>query len=131
MPGPAHTGWTHKRTTGDPDEVARWVPVARKVLGFAIQQAQFNGLLTYKVERRLENGVLLIGELVGGLPRYTIHVPEGVPPPPPPQLVDDFVPWARDADNLGGIDPEYPQQILRKRDDGGWQTYFYDSDIAG
>ena len=70
MPGPAHTGWTHKRTTGDPDEVARWVPVARKVLGFAIQQAQFNGLLTYKVEKRLENGVLLIGELVGDKLKY-------------------------------------------------------------
>lgn len=130
MPGPAHTGWTHKRTTGDPDEVARWVPVARKVLGFAIQQAQFNGLLTYKVEKRLENGVLLIGELIGGLPRYTIEVPPRPQQPRRPRILDDFVVWARDADHLGGIDEEFPQQILRLQD-GSWKTFFYSASTEG
>ena len=39
MPGPAHTGWTHKRTTGDPDgkEVLRRI---KALPGFGEQKAK-------------------------------------------------------------------------------------------
>ena len=97
MAGPAYIGWAHKRKAGSPDEVSRWEPVARKVLGHAIEEAQRNGLLTYKVVKVID-GVRLIGELVGGVPRYSIEVPPSPAAPVPPRLLEDFVVWPRDAD---------------------------------
>lgn len=132
MAGPAYIGWAHKRKAGSPDEVSRWEPVARKVLGHAIEEAQRNGLLTYKVVKVID-GVRLIGELVGGIPRYSIEVPPSPAAPVPPRLLEDFVVWPRDAANPDGLDPgdEHHQLILRRRDNRRWQTYFYDADITG
>lgn len=133
MVGPAHIGWTHKRKTGDPADVARWEPVARKVLGYAIEQARRSGLQTYKVVRKADDGTLLIGELIGGIPRYSVECPPRPSEPEPPRLVEDFVVWPRNADHPDGLDPgnEHHQLILRRRTERRWQTYFYDSDIIG
>lgn len=134
MTGPAYTGWTHKRAYGPTDAVARWVPVARKVLGGAVREAMRNGLMTYKVVKDIDGGadgpVRLIGEVVAGQPRFTVMVnPPRVEVERTP-ILDDFVIWARNFEQPDGIDAEYPQQILRYHN-GQWRTFFFDEDTAG
>ena len=125
MPGPYHEGWKHLRVEGDQVAAKAYYPLARKVLGFTVQEAGRQGLLTHKYVHR-EEGVEIVGELIGGQPRVTIRVPEGAPRPERIHL-DDFVVWARDVDRPDGIDDEFPQQILRPE----WTTYFYSGSIAG
>lgn len=73
MPGPRYEGWHHLRIEGDKAAAAALLPTARKVLGYVRQQAQFNGLQTYKHVLPVDGGKI-IGEIIGGQPRVTIDV---------------------------------------------------------
>lgn len=127
MSGTRYEDWHHTRYEGDVDAGKALLPLGRKVLGFAVQQAKVNGLQTHKYVHRLPNGGTIVGEINGGIPRLTISVPPSEPSPQPRRLRDGFVVWAKDSDQPAGIDPEHPQQILRPE----WRTFFYDSDVAG
>ncbi|MBS0227088.1 MAG: hypothetical protein JSS23_00145 [Proteobacteria bacterium] len=126
MPGPRYLGWMHKRFRGDVDKAPAYLPEARKVLGFVVQEAERLGLMTYTLRRTLANGVQIIGELFGGQPRVTITVP--FVPPNPLEVVppEGFVTWPRDDDHVDGIDDTYPQVLLTPT----WTTSFYNSTIA-
>ena len=117
--------WHHTRYEGDVDAGKALLPLARKVLGYTVQEAGRQGLQTFKHVHR-QDGVEIVGELIGGQPRVTIRV---VRPEPPRERIelDDFVVWARDVDHPDGIDATYPQQILRPE----WTTYFYSGSIDG
>lgn len=73
MPGPRFDGWHHLRYVGDRALAAQHLPLARKVLGFVREQAEANGLQTYKHEVPIPGGKI-VGEMVGGQPRATIVV---------------------------------------------------------
>ena len=127
MSGPAYPGWKHLRFDGDRDAGQRYLPIARKVLGFALQEAARNGLLTYTHTERLDDGAIIVGEVRGGQPRVTITVPPGGGETPPITLPDRFVVWPRNASLPDGIDAEQPRLIL----DPSWKTSFFNSAIAG
>ena len=129
MSGPRHEGWKHTRVI-PPDArgyAAAFFPQALKVLGFAQQEAARQGLMTYKHRQQLDDGTVLIGEVVGGLPRMTIDVTIPVSAGRRPRFRDDFVVWARDATRPDGIDPEHPQQVIRP----SWTTFFYSESTPG
>ncbi|MGO1000761.1 hypothetical protein [Lysobacter sp. CA196] len=128
MPGARHTDWTHVHVVGDRVQAAGYVPFARKVLGAVVADAAHLGLRTHQVTQRLRDGAVVIGELRGGIPRVTIVPPPLVPRPDvPPHGKDDFVVWARDVEHPYGLDPRFPQQILRP----GWTTFFHDGRTEG
>lgn len=131
MPGPAYIGEAHKRFTGHPDEVARWVPVARKVLGYAVEQAKFNGLMTYKVSQRTEEGVLLVGELIGGLPRYTIEVPSRGAPGWRRVLEGFYLRWAGAEQDVNPIIFTEPTGEEGQEGYSDWSALFYSADSYG
>lgn len=126
----SYEGWHHTRYEGDVDAGKALLPLARKVLGFAVEQAAFNGLQTYKHVQQLEGGGEIIGEIIDGIPRVTIYVPTGGEDELPPLDRDDFVVWARDSDRPDGIDADHPQQILSYEDDR-WRTVFFNAGIDG
>lgn len=149
MSGGRYTDWSHIHVPdGDVEAAARYVPDARKLLGFVIDEAKRNGLGVHQVSRQLDDGTVLVAEKHGDIPRMTI-IP--AKPKVETQLVfppHDFVVWARDATLPAGIDAEYPQQILRASEDprtsssfGGisvsgagaprWKTFFYDDSTTG
>ena len=85
----------------------------RKVLGFAVEQARFNGLQTYKHIHQLEGGGYIIGEVNGGIPRVTIHVPPVTGERKKITVEGDYVVWARTSDTYpDGIDPDEPLDTL-------------------
>lgn len=127
MAGPRYTDWTHVHYVGDRDEASLFLPEARKLLGFVVEDAAHNKLQTHQVTRRYPDGATIVAELRGGIPRVTI-----VPGPKPagdskPDPRDSFVVWPRDEANPNGIDPDNPQLILRP----SWKTYFYSPQIPG
>lgn len=131
MSGPAYIGWKHTRAEGERAEVARYIPQARKVLGYAVQEAARNQLLTFKHTKRLADGTVLIGEVVGGQPRMTINVP-GIPTERDRvPFEENFVTLPRDTDRPDGLALEYPEVILNASADESWRTLFYDSDVPG
>lgn len=127
--GARYTDWTHTRVVGDRDAAAPYVPYARKLLGFVMDEAQRNSLGTHKVERTLEDGTRVIAEKHGDIPRVTIIPTDGASRREQ-HGEDVFVVWARDIERPEGTDLDHPQQILRYRDEG-WKTYFYSDQIAG
>lgn len=127
MPGSRYEGWHHTRFEGDVEAGKALLPLARKVLGYAHQQASVRGLGTYKHVHRLPGGGLITAEKVGDIPRVTVSVPPGGAGRPHQYLRDDFVVWARDDEHPEGIDPDHPQQILR----AAWRTYFFSTSVAG
>ena len=127
--GARYTDWTHTRAVGDRDAAAPYVPYARKLLGFVMDEAQRNGLGTHKVERTLEDGTRVIAEKHGDIPRVTI-ITTGGGSKQDQHGEDAFVVWARDIERPEGTDLDHPQQLLRHRD-SGWKTYFYSGNIVG
>lgn len=122
--------WAHVHVVGnDHDAAAPYVTEARKLLGMVVEDAAHNGLRTHQMTRRFDTGAVIVAEVRGGIPRATIH-----PPPRPgqdtaPYPPDDFVVWAR-AIGLGdGIDPQYPQQIL-KAPGKSWSPFVFNDDVA-
>ncbi|HEY3434230.1 MAG TPA: hypothetical protein VGK41_01120 [Solirubrobacterales bacterium] len=134
MSGPYHEGWRHLRVEGDKDAARRFYPLARKVLGYVVQQAEQNGLGVASHTIRTEEGVVITGEVHAGIPRMTIFVPEGVTSEPTIPL-EDIVVWARNETLPDGIDAEHPQQVLKppggNGGDGDWTTYFFNGAILG
>lgn len=131
MTGPAYIGWKHTRASGDRAEIARHVPLARKVLGYAVKEAARNGLLTFKHRKLLPDGTEIIGEVIGGQPRMTINVP-GVPTDRKrDRIPENFVTYPRDETRPDGLAEEYPEVILNEEADNGWRSLFFDGTVPG
>ena len=136
MPAPRYEDWHHTRYEGDVDAGKALLPLARKVLGFATEQARANGLSTYKHVHHLPDGGTITAELIGGIPRVTIDVPPpegGREPLFPPE---DFVVWSRSGAYPIGLDPDDPRQILKPPGGNGdaanlWTTYWFNAGITG
>lgn len=130
MPGPRFDGWHHLRYAGDRALAAQHLSLARKVLGFVREQAEANGLQTYKHEVPIPGGKI-VGEMVGGQPRVTIVVN------PPKEhatgpLVDGFV--LRVSADLGAGEDLDPLVLLppgESADDPRWSALFYGADSFG
>lgn len=122
MSAPRDTGWTHTRLVGDRDQAQAHVPDARKLLGYARQQAGYMGLGTYKVSQQLLDGTSITAELHGGIPRITIDARADRQPRLVRLKFNGFVVWARSNALPNGIDPEFPQQLIRGRG-AEWRTY--------
>lgn len=129
MPAGRYTDWTHVHVVGDRAAAAPYVPYARKLLGWVMQDAAYNQLVTHKSQQVLEDGTVVIAEKHGSIPRITI-IPTGGGGRSQRAISGDFVVWARDDAHPAGLDEDHPQQILRMRDDS-WKTFFYSEGIAG
>lgn len=127
MSGPAYIGWAHWRFLGDEAAAKALIPQARKVLGFADQQARRGQLVTNTYTQQLPGGGHITAEIHGQQPRVSIYVPPGGDQRIPVRLPEDFVVWARDESRPEGIDAAYPQQILRPK----WKTFFFNSEVDG
>lgn len=122
MGGARDTGWTHTRLVGDRDLARSHVPEARKLLGYARQQAGYMGLGTYKATQQLLDGTTITAELHGGIPRITVEAGRDREPRLVRLKFNGIVVWARSSALPDGIDPDFPQQLLRGRGDD-WRTY--------
>lgn len=132
MPGTRYEDWHHLRVEGDQNAARDLIPLARKVLGFAVEQARFNGLQTYKHIHQLEGGGYIIGEVNGGTPRVTIHVPPVTGERKKITVEGDYVVWARTSDTYpDGIDPDEPQQIVQSTAEDGWFTFTAEAGMPG
>ena len=137
MPGTRYEDWHHLRVEGDQNAARDLIPLARKVLGFTVQQAAFNGMQTYKHVVPLPGGGEIVGEVNGGIPRVTVFVPPPQPGREPVFPPEDFVVWSRSGAYPIGLDPTHPRQILKPPggngdDDAGlWTTYWFNSGITG
>lgn len=129
MPAGRYTDWTHVHVVGDRAAAAPYVPYARKLLGWVMQDAAYNQLVTHKSQQVLEDGTVVIAEKHGSIPRITI-IPSGGGGRSQRAISGDFVVWARDDAHPAGLDEDHPQQILQMRDDS-WKTFFYSEGIAG
>ncbi len=131
MPGPRYDGWHHLRYVGDRALAAQHLPLARKVLGFVQEQAAVNGLQTYKHVVEIEGG-MVVGELIGGVPRVTVVVqPAGKREKGP--SVEGFVVRLSNDLVAGGtqLDPLVLQPPGSPEDDPRWGALFYNGDSYG
>lgn len=74
MSGPRYLDWTHIRVVGSRNQAARYVPEARKLLGFVTDEAKRNNLGVCQITRKLPDGTTIIAEQHGTIPRITIVV---------------------------------------------------------
>lgn len=129
MPAPPYEGWHHLRIEGDRDEANALRHLGRKVLGYAVQQAGFNNLPTFKHTLELPNGGSITGELRGGIPRTTIRT-GSKPPGKQIRVLDGFF-FAR----RNGEDPERTAAMLTApldADEGDdWRALFFSSEAEG
>ena len=72
MSGARYTDWSHTRVLGDREAAAQYVPEARKLLGFVMDEAKRNNLGVHQITRELEDGTVIIAEKHGDIPRMTI-----------------------------------------------------------
>lgn len=132
MPGARYDGWHHLRYVGDRELAAQHLPQARKVLGFVRDQAEVNGLQTYKHVVELDDGGLIIGELIGGQMRATIDVrgvgKEGYQP-----LVEGFILRFIEELDVGARerDPAMFSLPSESDADGAGTALFYSADSFG
>ncbi len=129
--GQRYVGELHVRIVGDNAAGQRALPAARLLMGQVLADAQNNQLGRHSMRKQLGDGTLVLAEKIGDINRVTITPPGGAPPTVPQRPPDDFVVWARTAEISAGIDPEFPQQILRRDKSGLWTTFFYSSETAG
>lgn len=126
MPAERYTDWTGIRVVGNRAAAAQYVPFARKLLGYVMQDAAHNSLGVNAMRRELADGTVVIAEKIGAIPRITI-----IPGPDggamrPVKLFSDFVIWpSGDAEN----DAVYP--VIAQQHDEGWRSYFYKQSSAG
>jgi DNA-binding beta-propeller fold protein YncE len=108
MPGPRHIGWAHRRVIGDIDAAAPYWTYARKLMGFAIEEAARNQLGVYSIRRELPDGAVIIAEKYGEQRRITVI-------PPQPNLLESRMFKTRAivacADRLVAVDLEQYQVI--------------------
>jgi hypothetical protein len=129
MAGPRFPGWTHKHSAGKGGEAAPYQGEARKLLGYVMEDAARNGLLTHKAERHLPDGTKIIAEKHGDIPRIVV-IPSGSNPKPEPlPFPDNFVVLPRNGAHPSGGAAEYPEMMLRREDGKPWRTLFYDTDV--
>lgn len=132
MPGPRYDSWHHLRYVGDRDLAAQHIPQARKVLGFVREQAAVNGLQTYKHVVELDDGGLIVGELIGGQLRATIDV-RGVGKEDYQPLVEGFILRFTEELNVGARERDPAMFSLPSEsdaDDAG-TALFYSTDSFG
>ena len=130
--GPRYSEWTHLRVVGDRDAANAYVPYARKLLGFVMDEAQRNGLGVHKVTREFDDGTIVIAEKHGDIPRVTIVVTPGGEPKIPVKVEGDYVVWARTNDAYpDGINATKPQQILQSTKDKGWRVFSASAGFPG
>jgi hypothetical protein len=130
--GVRYVGELQVRFAGENREAAmQYMPAARKLMGAVLADASHSGLGVHSLRQTLSDGTHIHAEKIGAINRVTIMPPGGAPSPPPVVPPDDFVVWSRTADLPAGIDPEFPQQILRFDKTGGWSTFFYNSETLG
>lgn len=122
--------WHHLRVEGDKAAARALLPLARKVLGEAVEQAGVNKLGVHKVVHRLPNGGQVIGEVIGAMRRATIIVPPPGPGRRPVRVFDDFVVSSGDRGFEDGS-PVWPSVILRYKQDASWAAYFYSDSSPG
>jgi len=129
MPAPPYEGWHHLRIEGDRDAANALRPFGRKVLGYAIEQAAFNNLLTYKHTVDLPDGGSVTGELRGGIPRTIIRV-GGKGPGKQIRVLEGFY-FPR---NLDVDESHNPAMLVAPRQDdeeSDWRVLFYSESEAG
>lgn len=128
---PRDTGWSHFRFIGNEAAGRAYIPAARDLLGFVRSQAASLKLQTYQVTNKLENGVVLTAELIGGIPRMTIEVPVEQGKNPTGPGMDGFVVIARNEALPDGIGGDHPQQIIRETESDGYKTHTYSGSEDG
>ncbi len=123
-----YVGEMFVRVAGDRDAAPAYLPVARAVMGEALEQALFNGLGVHKVERRLLDGTRVVAEKIGDLNRVTIAPPPQGGRSRPVRVFDDLLVTAG-ADAFSGQERIRYPVILTPGD--GWSAYFGGSGATG
>lgn len=130
MPAPRYTGWHHTRYEGDRASCARYLPLARKVLGFVVQEASRQQLQVYSYRQPIQENNVEVGEIVaelhGGQPRVLIRVFGGAAPKPEKFKFAGFVAWPRNDEHEDGFNVEHPQVGFFTRNDDQWTTLYFD-----
>lgn len=133
--GPRDSEWTHIRVVGDRAAAAKYVPLARVLLG-AAKAAVKTGVIKLSVlRRRLNNGVEIYAEMAGGIPRVVINVPSPPAREDEDVKLDGFVVWPINQANPDGPFAEgeaatHPQYVLspptRKHAQREWWVFAYE-----
>ena len=131
MPAARHTDWTHVHVVGERAAAAPYVPYARKLLGWVMQDAAYNQLSTHKAQRVLDDGTVVTAEKIGGIPRITINPAPPRGPKRPIRLLDSFVFCSAEHGYIDG-NPTWPPVILSYDDKRmRWSSYFFQSTSPG
>lgn len=127
--GPRYVDWSHLHVPeGERDAAAPYVPEARKLLGFVMDEAKRNGLGSHKLKRTLKDGTVIIAEKIGSVPRMTI-IPKGGKPPIVIRVLEGFF-MPRSASDT----PRFPGLLVPPAEDeeeSDWRVAFYSSEDGG
>lgn len=127
--GPRYVDWSHLHVPeGERDAAAPYIPAARKLLGFVMDEARRTGLKSHKIKRTLRDGTVIIAEKIGDIPRMTI-VPKGGKPPIEIRVLEGFF-FPRRV----GIETNHQGAILVEPDEEAetdWKALFYGSEEVG
>lgn len=123
-----YVGELHTRVVGDHDAAPAYLPFARTLMGEVLEQAAVNNLGTYKLERRLRDGAVVVAEKVGGINRVTIIPPRGGGGRRPVRVFDDLIVGAGADGTENNVRTKVPI-ILSPGE--GWAAYFSGNDAVG
>ncbi len=127
--GPRYTDWSHLRVPdGEREAAAPYIPAARKLLGFVMDEARRTGLKSHKIKRTLRDGTVIIAEKIGDIPRMTI-VPKGGRPPIEIRTLEGFYFTRR----IAALENHQPAILVEPTDeeDSEWTALFYGGDEVG
>lgn len=127
MPAARDFDWSHIHVLGDRDAAVPYVGVARKMLGYVKQDAQYNKLGVHSLTRSFDDGTVITAEIHGTIPRITIQTA----PPPSPDEVDlgGIVVVPRNGHSADPISVQNPEEVLQTHQHR-WRTLFYDGTSA-
>lgn len=126
--GPRYTDWSHLRVPdGEREAAAPYIPAARKLLGFVMDEARRTGLKSHKIKRTLRDGTVIIAEKIGDIPRMTI-LPKGGKKPIEIRTLEGFYFTRR----IAALENHQPAILVEPTDeDSEWTALFYGDDEVG
>ena len=131
MSGPRYEGELFVRYEGNREAGRRYLPEARKVLGYVLQDAEVNSLGVHKMRHVLSDGTVIVAEKIGDLKRVTIEPPFQPGGKKPIRIFEDLVMSAGAASYNEGDFRVIPPIIASPKEGGGWGTYFFSADSPG
>jgi len=127
MAGSRYADWHHLRIFGNEDAAMAVLPYARKLLGYAMQQGKASNLGVATIRKRLEDGTLIVAEMIGQQPRITISTIDEPVEQEDIDVFDGFLCWPRTLASPNGVDAVYPQQVLSPPSvSQSWASFLYD-----